>query len=374
VAVCAATSVHARTWLVDDDALDCFDADYATVQAAIDAAEPRDVVVVCPGVYEEQLVIRKPMRLVGQRIGSSVPIIRPMLLSETVVSGLSGNPLTAGVLVDAEPPVGIEGLELDMSQNLLMGCSPILTGILFFKTTGWVTGTHISGTRVPGHPECDGGVALYVESMPGDPTARVRTGDNVYEDYQKGAVVGNGEGAYLRIERSEAIGSGPTAGAVQNGYQLGFGARGRFRDVTATDHETTTPGAVAAGVLAANSGRVKMRTVNTADGQVGIYAIGSRFRITRNQLTNLTSDAILAIGDQNKIAGNTIDTVGEVAVFVDGELNFVGGGSIANSPLGVWMLDPNNRVVAGIDFAFVPEQVRVGGTRDIPAPAPFSAQ
>jgi hypothetical protein len=115
VAVCAATSVHARTWFVDDDALDCFDADHATVQAAIDAAEPRDVVVVCPGVYAEQLVIRKPMSLIGQRIGSSVPIIRPTLLPETVVSGLSGNPLTAGVIVDAEPPVAIVSLELDMS-------------------------------------------------------------------------------------------------------------------------------------------------------------------------------------------------------------------------------------------------------------------
>jgi hypothetical protein len=222
-------------------------------------------------------------------------------------------------------------------------------------------------------------VALYVEGVPGGPlgltpTARVRTSDNVYEDYQKGAVVGNGEGVFLRIERSEAIGSGPTADVVQNGYQLGFGARGRFRDVSATGHETSIPGAVAAGVLAINPGRVKMRTVNAADGQVGIYAIGSRFRITRNQLTNLSSDGILSIGDRNKIAGNIIDTIGEVAVFVDGEQNFVGGGTIANSPLGVWMLDPNNRVVAGIDFTLVPEQVRVGGTRDIPVPVPFSAQ
>ena len=69
-----------------------------------------------------------------------------------------------------------------------------------------------------------------------------------------------------------------------------------------------------------------------------------------------------------------INAIREVGVFVDGLLNFVGGGSIANAPLGVWMLDQNNRVVVGIDFAFVPEQVRFGGSRAVPAPAPFDAQ
>ena len=46
-------TASAATITVDDDRLDCPSAGYTSVQAAVDAASPGDVVPICPGTYEE---------------------------------------------------------------------------------------------------------------------------------------------------------------------------------------------------------------------------------------------------------------------------------------------------------------------------------
>ena len=45
--------------VVDDDRKDCRRADYTTIQAAVDAAEPGSQILVCAGTYHEQVLIRK---------------------------------------------------------------------------------------------------------------------------------------------------------------------------------------------------------------------------------------------------------------------------------------------------------------------------
>ena len=42
-----------RTWYVDDDKLDCPDADFGRIQDAMDASSFGDTIVVCPGAYHE---------------------------------------------------------------------------------------------------------------------------------------------------------------------------------------------------------------------------------------------------------------------------------------------------------------------------------
>ena len=46
-------TASAATISVDDDGLDCPSAPYTSVQAAVDAASPGDVIAICPGTYEE---------------------------------------------------------------------------------------------------------------------------------------------------------------------------------------------------------------------------------------------------------------------------------------------------------------------------------
>ena len=46
-------TASAATISVDDDGLDCPSAPYTSVQAAVDAASPGDIIAICPGTYEE---------------------------------------------------------------------------------------------------------------------------------------------------------------------------------------------------------------------------------------------------------------------------------------------------------------------------------
>jgi nitrous oxidase accessory protein NosD len=54
-----------RQVLVVDDGQDCPRADFASIQAAVSAAEPGALVRVCPGVYWERVQIDKPLTLLG---------------------------------------------------------------------------------------------------------------------------------------------------------------------------------------------------------------------------------------------------------------------------------------------------------------------
>jgi pectin methylesterase-like acyl-CoA thioesterase len=49
----------ASTLVVDDDGGDCPNADFATIQAAVTAAEPGTTILVCAGTYKEQVTITK---------------------------------------------------------------------------------------------------------------------------------------------------------------------------------------------------------------------------------------------------------------------------------------------------------------------------
>ena len=48
---------HRPSLVVDDDRVECPNAGYTTIQSAVDAARPWDVIRVCPGIYREQVVI-----------------------------------------------------------------------------------------------------------------------------------------------------------------------------------------------------------------------------------------------------------------------------------------------------------------------------
>ena len=60
------TAAGRATLFVDDDGVQCANADFTTIQAAVTAAAPDTMIRVCPGVYSENVVVDKPLRLHGQ--------------------------------------------------------------------------------------------------------------------------------------------------------------------------------------------------------------------------------------------------------------------------------------------------------------------
>jgi len=60
-----AGAADAATLVVDDDGAQCAQAAYASIQPAVDAAQPGDTVKVCAGNYAEQVTVAKPLTLTG---------------------------------------------------------------------------------------------------------------------------------------------------------------------------------------------------------------------------------------------------------------------------------------------------------------------
>src|SRR5439155_12682706 len=154
-----------------------------------------DTVRVCPGTYAEQVEVDKSIRLSGQ----PGAVVRPAALSAALASLLGGNDVTAAILVDA-PYVTIEDLVVDLSDNTLAACAPLLAGIYFRNASGQIRNTTVTGVRVPGLPVCGSGVGIYIESgkigerfgIPIWGRARVNVKDVTVSACQQGGLAANG--------------------------------------------------------------------------------------------------------------------------------------------------------------------------------------
>jgi len=77
------------TFMVDDDGKQCPDADFSSIQAAVDAAAPGDTIEVCPGTYREQVTIDKDnLTLVSEKHWKAT-ILAPAALTDDKVSSRS---------------------------------------------------------------------------------------------------------------------------------------------------------------------------------------------------------------------------------------------------------------------------------------------
>jgi hypothetical protein len=93
--------------------ISCSDAGYATIQAAINAANSGDIVNVCPGSYIENITINKANLTVSSTGGARVTIIRAAVIN-SVVTVTMGNATVAGFTL---VPVGSEA-KYDIGVNV----------------------------------------------------------------------------------------------------------------------------------------------------------------------------------------------------------------------------------------------------------------
>src|SRR5262249_59405528 len=121
VAALAGTATAKSTLVVAQDGFgspnDCDSArptPYTTIGAAVAAAAPHDLIVICPGVYDEQLSITKPLTLRGEN-GAVVKPPSPMRPNTTSLT--SGSQLAVVIVVDGTKGVTIERLTVDGSAN-----------------------------------------------------------------------------------------------------------------------------------------------------------------------------------------------------------------------------------------------------------------
>jgi len=88
-----------RMLVVDDDRQQCPNADYTTINAAVAAASTGDTIRVCPGLYDETVVVNKAsLALRGSTNGSST---EPCLRGDSAVNPTIDSVINGGVRLEA---------------------------------------------------------------------------------------------------------------------------------------------------------------------------------------------------------------------------------------------------------------------------------
>src|SRR6478609_11474750 len=117
--------------VVDDNGL-CPGTDYNSIQAAVLASPPGSTIQVCPGTYNEQVVITKPLDIQGVSYANEdQPLVKPDGAVANSTSLASGNPIAAIILVEGTKNVTFENMTVDGStgSSSLGGCGVNYVGI-----------------------------------------------------------------------------------------------------------------------------------------------------------------------------------------------------------------------------------------------------
>lgn len=317
---CLDARVVPAVFFVDDDKTQRPDAQFTSIQAAVDAAAATkggDTIQVYPGTYTEQVLIQgtklnglelrsvEPLGAVIQAPGTlagAPAVVRVTGAKDVTVDGftISGPAagLQFGVLVDGLTAAG--DTSATVRNNLITDIRP---------------GEELSGDQT--------GFGVYVTEG-----AAARVTQNVVQQYQKGGVVVIGAGTTAEVSRNEVLGSGPTAVITQNGIQVSDGAAasvtGNFVSGNVYTGDQTFD---AAGVVVLLGARVDVKDNVLQENDVGVLAQqqSARLRVEGNRVEASVVDGIqlLAVNGA-ELRGNQVNGSGRDGIRLDG-LNGRGG-------------------------------------------------
>jgi len=265
--------VHAQTTLVVDDdghgtAANC-DANapaFSSIQAAVNAALPGDTIFICPGTYNEQVVITKD-NLTIQGSGAGSTILRPSAVVANTTSLVTPIPVPVRpiLLVDEATGVTVTQLTIDGSAadgggvQLNCGFNGHFVGMYYRNSSGTVDDVHI--TKIRSATLCSFGIRT--ESGAGG-SADLVFDQNLVEQYGDYGVLCAGLETTCAITGNTVRGRGPVDDQVQAGIAIRLGALASISDNTVTDHYYTPHhlpppapsggiGAVAVGIFLVNA-------------------------------------------------------------------------------------------------------------------------
>jgi hypothetical protein len=324
--------------LVDDDKVQCPTAQFATIQAAVNAANSGDVIRVCGGTYPEQVTISTPLTL---RADNGVIVI-PSGMTQNSIGASGGDSIAAVFVVQGVQSVDISGFVVDGSNNGITGCSPRLIGIDYENSSGHIRHNavrHVSlGSADSG---CQSGNGIEVETGSG-PASDVTISDNSVWDYQKNGITGNEQGTQLSIDGNIVSGIGPTPNIAQNGIQLGFGAAAKITNNTVSDNIYSICSSAAScptnatGILIFQSNGVSVRNNSLATNQIGVFIGGNNSVVASNAVSNSVAlIGVALVGNQNSAARNTLTHADQAAIYIQGNGNRATGNDITDASIGV---------------------------------------
>ena len=248
------------------------DGDFATIQAAVDAASARDRIEIATGVYDEQVIVDKSITLIGSGIET---ILRPGPDTSEAFELFNSSP--GGDRIIASPLVcfGPEGSEI-VVQSLQVDCSSLgqlpeggkgLQGIMFIGTSGKIQDVSVSHVNA-GDLSANGIILLAYDRI-----VDVEVSNCSVSDFRSAAIKASNAGLNASIHSNTVTGTRNTM-PVQIGIQLGFGATGSIVENEVRDIAGPKPEIMqwAMGIVVVSSDVEVLRN-SVVDCQSGIYCV-----------------------------------------------------------------------------------------------------
>ncbi len=304
-----------------------------TIQAAIDAADPGDAIVVEAGHFEEQLHITKnDLSLTGAGVDVTY-VDAPNSMPLAFTTSAANYPV---VFVDGASGVALADLTIDglgrgNSNYRFVGCA-------YYDAGGSMTDVHVAHVMDTPFSGAQHGVGVYCAGDDAQPHAFAMT-DVLVDDFQKTAVVLYGDGVTATLLRVTTPGQGPTTVTAQNGLQFSGGAAGSATDCTISDVDYTGENWTATGFMTYDAGTVTCDGATITGCQTSAYLIDSSGTFDNSTISDPHGDAlyVYSTGAKAESAGPRLlaqpfDAPGAktdkaaVTVTIDGS-TFIGNGT-----------------------------------------------
>jgi hypothetical protein len=108
---------------VDDNLVECPTAVYTTINAAVTAATPGETILVCPGTYNENVIINKSLTLLGAKAGIDARTRGGSLTGETVIN----SNFAGGTIQVQANNVTIDGVAITNAVYGIIASPPAVT-------------------------------------------------------------------------------------------------------------------------------------------------------------------------------------------------------------------------------------------------------
>jgi hypothetical protein len=231
----------------------CGKAGYTSIQDAVDAAASGDTVMVCAGVYDEQVIIdAKDLTLTGSGDGTIIRPSSPAVLTSFYTYPGScfwaGNTISPVVFVEDSASTSVLDLRIDGINLTTPGPGAVrLSGVLFAESGGTISNLTINDIKT-----ADYASRTYVIDVSACNVPRaVDVIGNTVNDYSRTAIQAQGDDLTATVNENKITGPGTIGPAnVPNGIVFIGDATGIADGNFLTKmHHVGTP-SLAAGLLA----------------------------------------------------------------------------------------------------------------------------
>jgi nitrous oxidase accessory protein NosD len=276
----------------------CPNAQYSSIQAAVNAAPPGATIKVCAGKYVEQVKI--PAGKDGLTL-YSVPDLQAVIQAPALMSSPKAIVWVAGAQSAAIRHFTIQGPGDGPCDSIEEGVRVDGGG------SALITDNHIAHIHDFPFGGCQNGLGVRVGRNRDQTFGSATIVHNRIDNYQKGGVVVDGQLApSAQLSRAEVAynqiqGVGPTALIAQNGIQVSRGAIGNVHNNTVTGNVYTPQTFTSVGILlyrdSSASTQVTHNDVFANDEGIGLYTTMNTTVSYNNAHSNLSGDGLFADSD-----------------------------------------------------------------------------